>query len=311
MGCCSCSSRSSSRWGRGARGTRARIRGGRAQRRRARPHAAAASAPRAAAAAAAHAPSRGTLALAGVAARSAAPVRRRMLWGARRAPYVPLLLPHRSRARPGRRRSPPPLAPAPPASPPAVRLGCGVLPAAGRVLQQCHQHHKGAAGRPAGCWAARWRGARGQPTDRRWRPQAQRRGAHGLHLRAGSSRLTDLTPRRAAFDTASDQVNFFAREEHDSLPNYKLLQAGLTSLNITRDINVQKLLRGSKVDTLELMQYLYKFLKRETGGEVVAAGWRLEGWSRRWACSPVRRPTAVKAAAASKVAAKCARPRRP
>lgn len=59
-----------------------------------------------------------------------------------------------------------------------------------------------------------------------------------------------------------NKVNFFAREEHDSLPNYKLLQFGLTSLNITRDINVQKLLRGSKVDTLELLQYLHKYLKR-------------------------------------------------
>ena len=30
------------------------------------------------------------------------------------------------------------------------------------------------------------------------------------------------------------QVNFFARDEHDALPNYKLLQSGLNSLNITR-----------------------------------------------------------------------------
>ena len=59
------------------------------------------------------------------------------------------------------------------------------------------------------------------------------------------------------------QVNFFAREEHDSLPNYKLLQSGLSALGITREINVQKLLRGSKVDTLELLQYLFKHLKRE------------------------------------------------
>jgi hypothetical protein len=30
-----------------------------------------------------------------------------------------------------------------------------------------------------------------------------------------------------------------------------------------QDLNVQKLLRGSKVDTLELLQYLHKYLKRE------------------------------------------------
>ncbi|GBF94649.1 phosphatidylinositol-4-phosphate 5-kinase [Raphidocelis subcapitata] len=59
-----------------------------------------------------------------------------------------------------------------------------------------------------------------------------------------------------------NKVNFFARDEHDSLPNYKLLQSGFTALNITRDISVQRLLRGSKVETLDLLQFLFRYLHR-------------------------------------------------
>lgn len=32
-----------------------------------------------------------------------------------------------------------------------------------------------------------------------------------------------------------------------------------------QDLNIHKLARGSKVDTLELLQYLHKYLKRATG----------------------------------------------
>jgi hypothetical protein len=40
-------------------------------------------------------------------------------------------------------------------------------------------------------------------------------------------------------------------------------RANLPPITPPQEINVQKLLRGSKVDTLELLQYLHKYLKRE------------------------------------------------
>lgn len=50
---------------------------------------------------------------------------------------------------------------------------------------------------------------------------------------ARRSRLPAGSPRRRA-QPRTPQVNFFARDEHDSLPNYKLLQSGFNALNITR-----------------------------------------------------------------------------
>ena len=149
---------------------------------------------------------------------------------------------------------------------------------------------------------------------------------------------------------AGMQVNFFAREEHDSLPNYKILQAGLSALNVTKvrlcaaawtaacsmhdrmqlharlqaaacmsaccrvhvymllhacehsprttrgardssvasgcmpahhsrspqsqEINLNKLLRSSKADTIELLQFLHKYTQRAWhGGQGTKTAW--------------------------------------
>ncbi|WIA40328.1 hypothetical protein OEZ86_013695 [Tetradesmus obliquus] len=56
------------------------------------------------------------------------------------------------------------------------------------------------------------------------------------------------------------KVNYHASNEYESIGNYKVLQLGFTAINLTRDIHVSKLSRGSRVELLELLQYLYKYL---------------------------------------------------
>eukprot|EP00775_Hariotina_reticulata_P012192 gene12192-12329_t len=56
------------------------------------------------------------------------------------------------------------------------------------------------------------------------------------------------------------KINYHASNEYDALVNYKVLQQGFTAINLTRDIHIGRLSRGSRVELLELLQYLYKYL---------------------------------------------------
>lgn len=58
------------------------------------------------------------------------------------------------------------------------------------------------------------------------------------------------------------KVNFYAREEYECIVNYKVLQAGFNALNITREIDISRLSRASTVDNLELLQWLYRYLRK-------------------------------------------------
>lgn len=60
---------------------------------------------------------------------------------------------------------------------------------------------------------------------------------------------------------AMARVNFFARDDVESLPNYKLLQAGLAAAGLRREIAVAKLMRGARADALELLQFLHARLR--------------------------------------------------
>eukprot|EP00210_Caulerpa_lentillifera_P006601 g6306.t1 len=62
--------------------------------------------------------------------------------------------------------------------------------------------------------------------------------------------------------TRLEEVNFHAKEEYEFIPNYKILQGCFTQLNITRNMDVQKLMRGAPSETLEFLQWMYKLLKK-------------------------------------------------
>ncbi|CAD7696547.1 unnamed protein product [Ostreobium quekettii] len=59
------------------------------------------------------------------------------------------------------------------------------------------------------------------------------------------------------------KVNFFAHEEYEYMANYKQLQAGLTVLGMTRELDLHKLMRGAPTDSLEFLQWLYKYLRKK------------------------------------------------
>ncbi|GLC73175.1 hypothetical protein PLESTF_001343500 [Pleodorina starrii] len=57
------------------------------------------------------------------------------------------------------------------------------------------------------------------------------------------------------------KVNFFAREEYEIVPNYKVLQAAFNALGLTKELNVAKLSQASTPELMELAQWLYKSFK--------------------------------------------------
>lgn len=55
---------------------------------------------------------------------------------------------------------------------------------------------------------------------------------------------------------AMRKVNWNSRQEHESIPNYKILQAAFQKLDIDKHIDVDKLTRGKPQDNLDMLQFM-------------------------------------------------------
>jgi len=74
---------------------------------------------------------------------------------------------------------------------------------------------------------------------------------------------------------AMKKVNWAARAEHESLPNFKVLQQALDRCSIQKHIEVDKLVRGKYQDNLEMLQWIKTYYDRTfPGGEYDAIGRR-------------------------------------
>jgi len=85
------------------------------------------------------------------------------------------------------------------------------------------------------------------------------------------------------------KVNWTARAEHESIPNYKVLQQAFDKSGIQRHIEVDKLVRGKYQDNLEFLQWIKTYFDRTyDGGEYDALARRFCDKPPEWA-----RPTDV------------------
>lgn len=62
------------------------------------------------------------------------------------------------------------------------------------------------------------------------------------------------------------KVNWMARNDHEFIPNYKLLQVAFDRLGIERNIDVDKLIRAKHQDNLEFLQWLKCFFDKTYAG---------------------------------------------
>lgn len=86
---------------------------------------------------------------------------------------------------------------------------------------------------------------------------------------------------------AMKKVNWAAKAEHESIPNFKVLQQAFEKNGIKRHIEVDKLVRGKYQDNLEMMQWIKSYFDRNyPGGEYDGASRRfsdkspLPDWAR-------------------------------
>lgn len=63
------------------------------------------------------------------------------------------------------------------------------------------------------------------------------------------------------------KVNWMARDEHQCLPNYKVLQQAFDKIGIQRHIDVDKLVRGKYQDNLEMLQWIKTYFDRTYAGD--------------------------------------------
>ena len=63
--------------------------------------------------------------------------------------------------------------------------------------------------------------------------------------------------------TAIGKVNWAAKSEYDYVANFKLLQAAFARKNVSKEVDVAKLVRGKYQDNLEFMQVRERERERE------------------------------------------------
>merc|ERR1719217_1888603 len=52
------------------------------------------------------------------------------------------------------------------------------------------------------------------------------------------------------------KLNWNARQEHECIPNYKVLQSAFQKLETEKHIDVDRLIRGKEKDNLEMLQFM-------------------------------------------------------
>lgn len=85
------------------------------------------------------------------------------------------------------------------------------------------------------------------------------------------------------------RVNWVARDEHQNIANYKVLQQAFDKVGISRHIEVDKLVRGKYQDNLEMLQWIKTYFDRTyQGGEydpwARRAGDNLPEWAKASVC---------------------------
>eukprot|EP00434_Breviolum_minutum_P028379 symbB.v1.2.025106.t1/scaffold2387.1/size80445/1 len=64
------------------------------------------------------------------------------------------------------------------------------------------------------------------------------------------------------------KINWAARDEHQSIPNYKVLQQAFSKVGIERHVEVDKLIRGKYQDNLEMLQWIKIYFDRNFQGAI-------------------------------------------
>jgi len=81
--------------------------------------------------------------------------------------------------------------------------------------------------------------------------------------------INEIYPKKVKMN----KVNFKAKLEHESLANFKILQQGFMSCNISKNIEVEKLVKGKYQDNLEFLQWMKRYYDLNHGSK----GAKLEG----------------------------------
>jgi RP/EB family microtubule-associated protein len=64
------------------------------------------------------------------------------------------------------------------------------------------------------------------------------------------------------------KLNWMARNDHEHIPNYKVLQAGFDKCGITKNIPVDMLIRGKYQDNLEMLQWFKHYWENMYTGDL-------------------------------------------